>query len=88
MDSQEIDFFTGSALEPVINKAIPLLAQPAKPIVAPTITSHSTPTTYPPLFNATPALCTAVAAPASPAGGIVMHELEVLGQQLLQEAKG
>ncbi|XP_077315775.1 ADP-ribosylation factor-binding protein GGA3 isoform X1 [Lithobates pipiens] len=88
VDSQEIDFFTGSALEPVINKAIPLLAQPAKPIVAPTITSQSTPTTYPPLFNATPALCTAVAAPASPAGGIVMHELEVLGQQLLQEAKG
>ncbi|XP_040187139.1 ADP-ribosylation factor-binding protein GGA3 [Rana temporaria] len=88
VDSQEIDFFIGSALEPVITKAIPLLAQPAKPIVAPTITSQSTPTAYPPLFNAAPELCTAVAAPASPAGGIVMHELEVLGQQLLQEAKG
>ncbi|CAI9571492.1 unnamed protein product [Staurois parvus] len=88
VDSGEIDFFTGPALEPVITKAIPLLAQPAKPIASPTITSQSTPTTYPALFNATPALCTAVPAPASPAGGIVLHELEVLGQQLLEEAKG
>ncbi|XP_072260018.1 ADP-ribosylation factor-binding protein GGA3 isoform X3 [Pyxicephalus adspersus] len=88
VDSQEIDFFTGPALEPVITKAIPLLAQPAKPIIAPTITSQSTPTTYPPLFNAVPVLSTTMPTTASPAGGVVLHELEMLGQQLLGEAKG
>ncbi|XP_018417059.1 PREDICTED: ADP-ribosylation factor-binding protein GGA3 isoform X2 [Nanorana parkeri] len=88
VDSQDIDFFTVPTLDPVITKAIPLLAQPANPIVALTFTSQSTPTTYPPLFNAAPVLSTAVPSPAPPAGGIVLHELEVLGQQLLQEAKG
>ncbi|XP_075033955.1 ADP-ribosylation factor-binding protein GGA3 [Mixophyes fleayi] len=85
VDSQELDFFIGPSLDPRTSTATPLLAQPVIPMGTSAVTSYSSSATYPALFNATSAT---VAESAPLTGGIALHELEVLGQQLLEEAKG
>ncbi|XP_063816711.1 ADP-ribosylation factor-binding protein GGA3 isoform X2 [Pseudophryne corroboree] len=85
VDSQELDFFTGSSLDPLTSKATPLLSQPVITMGTSTIASYSSPASYTGLFNASSTVSSAVSAPT---GGIALHELEVLGQQLLEEAKG
>ncbi|XP_056406014.1 ADP-ribosylation factor-binding protein GGA3 isoform X2 [Hyla sarda] len=83
VDSKEIDFFTGPSLDPLTSTATPLLAQQVIPMAS--INSYSSPTTYTTVFNTAQ---TTVSTTAAPPGGIKLHELEVLGQQLLEEAKG
>ncbi|KAG9466897.1 hypothetical protein GDO78_015922 [Eleutherodactylus coqui] len=82
VDSKELDFFTGPSLDSLTSTAAPLLAQPVIPVGS--INSYSSPTTYT-VFNTAP---TTVPSGAPPTGVIKLHELEVLGQQLLEEAKG
>ncbi|XP_075702314.1 ADP-ribosylation factor-binding protein GGA3 isoform X2 [Rhinoderma darwinii] len=84
-DSEEIDFFTGPSLDPLVSTATPLLGQPVIPM---TMNSYSSPTTYTSVFNTAPTVSTTVPSTVPPTGGIKLHELEVLGQQLLEEAKG
>lgn len=83
VDSKKIDFFTGTSLNPLTSTATPLLVQPV--ILMGSINSYSSPTTYTTVFNTA---STTVPSTAPSTGGIKLHELEVLGQQLLEEAKG
>ncbi|XP_073540127.1 ADP-ribosylation factor-binding protein GGA3 [Phyllobates terribilis] len=80
VESKEIDFFTGPSLTSTVT---PILAQPVIPMGS--INSYSSPATYTTVFSTAP---TTVPTTAPPTGGIKLHELEVLGQQLLEEAKG
>ncbi|XP_073444122.1 ADP-ribosylation factor-binding protein GGA3 [Dendrobates tinctorius] len=83
VESKEIDFFTGPSMDPLTSTVTPLLAQPVIPMGS--INSYSTAATYTTVFSTAP---TTVPTTAPPIGGIKLHELEVLGQQLLEEAKG
>ncbi|KAG8564940.1 hypothetical protein GDO81_012643 [Engystomops pustulosus] len=79
VDSKEIDFLIGPSLDPLTSTATPLLAQPVIPLGP--VSSFSSSPTYTTVFNTAPTT-------APPTGGIKLHELEVLGQQLMEEAKG
>ncbi|XP_044151925.1 ADP-ribosylation factor-binding protein GGA3 [Bufo gargarizans] len=84
VDSKEIDFFTKPSLDPLTSTSTPLLAQPVIPMGS--VNSYSSPTTYTTVFSTTTTIEVPSTAPLI--GGIKLHELEVLGQQLLEEAKG
>ncbi|XP_068118038.1 ADP-ribosylation factor-binding protein GGA3 isoform X2 [Hyperolius riggenbachi] len=90
VDSQEADFFSRATQDSLTTAVVPLLAQPEKTFTVPTITPHfsTATTTYPPLFSSAPVMSTAIQTAVPSTGPIVLHELEVLGQQLLEEAKG
>ncbi|CAJ0950426.1 unnamed protein product [Ranitomeya imitator] len=83
VEGKEIDFFTGPSMDPLTSTVTPLLAQPVIPMGS--INSYSSAATYTTVFSTAP---TTVPMTALPTGGIKLHELEVLGQQLLEEAKG
>ncbi|KAM4664256.1 ADP-ribosylation factor-binding protein GGA3 isoform 2-T2 [Discoglossus pictus] len=89
VEKGELDFFTGPPLDPLAPSTVPpLLAQPLPPVCGPPIVPHSAATSYPHLFSSTPTGPPTMPATAPATGGIALHELEVLGQQLLEEAKG
>ncbi|KAM4691496.1 ADP-ribosylation factor-binding protein GGA3 [Rhinophrynus dorsalis] len=85
VEKGELDFLAGPPLDPLVPSiGNPLLSQSFQPVCA----SSSMSSSYPSLFNATCTGIPSVPTTAPPPGGIALHELEVLGQQLLEEAKG
>ncbi|XP_053564893.1 ADP-ribosylation factor-binding protein GGA3 [Bombina bombina] len=89
VERRELDFFTGPPLNPLPpSSTAPLLTQSLQPLGAPTVVPYTAALSYPPLFSAAPAIPQTVPTNAPLPGGIALHELEMLGQQLLDEAKG
>ncbi|CAH2302428.1 ADP-ribosylation factor-binding GGA3 isoform X1 [Pelobates cultripes] len=82
-DKGELDFFAGPPLSS--SNVTALETQSLQPLCASTVASQSS--VYSPLFSTATSGPPPVPPGSFPSGGIALHELEMLGAQLLEEAK-
>ncbi|KAM8946182.1 ADP-ribosylation factor-binding protein GGA3 [Pelodytes ibericus] len=82
----ELDFFTGPLL--TSSNAAPMQTQSLQPLCPPSVAPQSVFTNYSPFLTAAPLVPPSLQASSLTSGATALHELEMLGQQLFEEAKG
>ncbi|XP_053309488.1 ADP-ribosylation factor-binding protein GGA3 [Spea bombifrons] len=85
VEKGELDILAGQPL--ISTPTPPLLAQSLQHMCPTSVTSFSTATSCSTFFTTASTGPSPVQTSSLPPGGIALHELEVLGQQLLEEAK-
>ncbi|KAG8446150.1 hypothetical protein GDO86_013853 [Hymenochirus boettgeri] len=84
----ELDFFTGPNLEPLAPPINHLQTQKLQPLCPPTVPPLYQGSSFPILYSAATTGHPGIPKATPSASRIPLHELEVLGQQLLEEVKG